>query len=500
MSRLNKILLVVIVCLCAGLALAWGLQTYGRVQSTPAQAEQDKINRMSVAELIATGDQLYTAKKYSRALTYYEKASQKVPSDAGIWLRMGALYQLKNRLADAEQELLAAYQLAPQNAEVTFRLATIYRDSHRYKSAVDFATKTLTLITPGGPEEARILLVNGEAQIWLGDFDGAKKSYERVMAIKPDEITAYQFDAILIWEQNQTKALQQLQHVIDVAADTPLAAKAKAAQTRIQNLKTVSNNNDREIAIATLYLEQGLPSMTVDRLSNLVKNNNSYQAGHYYLAYCYLLLSDLTRAKQEIEVSLKMSSPSPLAYYFDGEIHTALGEWADAILSYSTAIDLGDKQFETYQHLAYASAQNQAFDNADKAYAKAIETHPDNLEVRVSEVNILINNLKSTARAVTAAKAAADKFPTVAKAQNLYGWALMADGQFDAAEQLINKALLLDPNLAAAHLNLGDVYRHKGLASRAQDEYQQALDLDFDGGIAPIADGDLRQMVTSTKR
>ena len=72
---------------------------------------------------------------------------------------------------------------------------------------------------------------------------------------------------------------------------------------------------------------------------------------------------------------------------------------------------------------------------------------------------------------------------TNAWAHNRRGAILAQIDRSDEAEAALKRAIELDPNLAAAHSNLGNIFYSRGDYSGALDKYKQALDLDGDNPV-----------------
>jgi len=83
-----------------------------------------------------------------------------------------------------------------------------------------------------------------------------------------------------------------------------------------------------------------------------------------------------------------------------------------------------------------------------------------------------------------APKPRADEDPTIAcERPTAYGYFLDGceaedDGNFKMAEECYRRALNLEPSIAAAHTNLGNIYYERGDFSGARNAFEQALELE----------------------
>jgi Tfp pilus assembly protein PilF len=87
-------------------------------------------------------------------------------------------------------------------------------------------------------------------------------------------------------------------------------------------------------------------------------------------------------------------------------------------------------------------------------------------------------SLKAKPQALESFKQAATLAPTYAEALNDYGALLNESQDYDTAAQQLEVAVRVAPDLAAAHMNLGNAYRGQGQLEKAQAQYEEALKLD----------------------
>jgi Tfp pilus assembly protein PilF len=79
--------------------------------------------------------------KYDEAIIYLEKAAANLTARPRVYYNYGQLLQYLNRGAEAEKELLRAYELAPENPDFMFALADFYYKNGRLSEARRFAQK-----------------------------------------------------------------------------------------------------------------------------------------------------------------------------------------------------------------------------------------------------------------------------------------------------------------------------------------------------------------------
>jgi tetratricopeptide (TPR) repeat protein len=143
-----------------------------------------------------------------------------------------------------------------------------------------------------------------------------------------------------------------------------------------------------------------------------------------------------------------------------GEAYALQGDLQAALRSYFRATELAPKNATTWQLLAAFSAQ---------------------YNVQVEEVGL------------PAAQTAVELTGEDPLALDMLGWTLALLERFDEAQDTLEHALSLDPDLAQGHLHLGIVLMQTDDWEAARDHLQQARELDPDGPVGEQAQRLLNQ-------
>ncbi|MCA9649869.1 MAG: tetratricopeptide repeat protein [Myxococcales bacterium] len=123
------------------------------------------------------------------------------PNDLRAHLDLAILFMRHQReTADAslmryaEDVLASARSLAPADAQVRLLSAMVLQDGHRFEQAARIAREVLA----SDPSDATAHLVLGDAQLELGDYEGAMDSVQAAIDLHPD-LRSYNRAAHLRW-------------------------------------------------------------------------------------------------------------------------------------------------------------------------------------------------------------------------------------------------------------------------------------------------------------
>lgn len=496
-----------LVLIVVGISIAFSIRFF-------ISSWSDEIIEMTSFDYIDKGDQLFEEQSYSQALLAYEQAAGLEPQNAVARWRIGQLYQLKNRFAEAETELRIAATLDPYNLDVWYRLGQIQLETRNWSKAVEYFQKALDLIKNQPTKEATavvdtaynqdtsnlqspILAGLGQAFLWLGEIEKAQNALASSVDIDGSQINTQLLYALILASQNIEQGVGHLQILLESNDGLTEFDRNKIDQA-YKNLQTASSMSDyllRRLQLASVFLQLNVPTLALPVLKEIVAIEPNYQLAQTYLGRAYFLVGDLSRAQDALESSLTLGSgPLALSYYYLGELHTHLGQYSEAIEAYDQAYKLGDSSFENLYHFGLALSKAGQYSKAIKAFEKALEIRPHSTQARTSAINVYLSHLKDPSAALKIAQAGVEIDDKNGRHHDLLGWALLEKGEKKEAQEAFLRAIELDPSISSAHYNLGLLLEEQGQITRAKKEYHLALELDFEGVIAPLADQALQRL------
>jgi tetratricopeptide (TPR) repeat protein len=168
------------------------------------------------------------------------------------------------------------------------------------------------------------------------------------------------------------------------------------------------------------------------------------------------------------------------AQYALGVVHQNLGNRWKAAAQFRASAQLDPAYAEPYKALGdlYLTAPRRLFEEAIKAYAKAIELRPFYAEAHVGLGDALAAK-GEVDPAVTAYQKGLEYNPMNAKVHVSLGKIYYSEkGLYYESVTAYKKAIDLDPGYLDARMGLAEVYEDKGLYKEAIEEYRKVVDAD----------------------
>jgi tetratricopeptide (TPR) repeat protein len=164
----------------------------------------------------------------------------------------------------------------------------------------------------------------------------------------------------------------------------------------------------------------------------------------------------------------------------------ALGakEFDSGISHLKKAVELYPNFPQAYATMGAAYLDQKNYKEAQTALGKAVELDPKAAGAFI-ELGATLNQLKDYPGAVTALTKGLELNPDVPAGDYELAKAYMAQQQWQNAEPHLRKVIAAEPNMAGAHVMLGNVLLKKGDGPGALNEFQTYLKLDPNGPMAP---------------
>jgi tetratricopeptide (TPR) repeat protein len=467
-----------------------------------------------------------------KALEQFEKITQKDPSDADSWVKLGHLYRMSNKAPDAEKAYNAALKVQPDNEDALTGLAMLYADAGDTKTAIE----KLKAATNKNPNEATLSMLaeqyeathdyKAAAEVLRKAFEMAPDNENIAKALASDLAASDQLDeALKLYQQMAAdeprdptfqlsiSEIYVAQHDLAKAREAMDKAKALDAHSRDvrfadSRLLQAEGKNDQALAILKSLLDETQRrqyaegdaqrrSMLLEQYADLARVMEQYQVavdafkemGDLHVVApprvavqvidTYVMAKDFTNAMKEADLALKSFPDDHMIQIEHATVLADQGK-VDAAVAELNKIPAEGREKEAqlvtlarfYEQAKRYPEMAKALDDAEKLAS----TDDDKAEIYFTR-GAMYERMKKYDAAEAEFRKVLAIDPNAAKTLNYLGY-MLADRstKLDEASQMIKKALTIVPNSGAFLDSLGWVYFRQGKFNEAEGLLQQALD------------------------
>jgi tetratricopeptide (TPR) repeat protein len=143
----------------------------------------------NVDELLAEGRALMGQRKYSEAIPFFERASQRDPTRLAIWTNLGFAYNELGRPQDGLAAYDRALALDDRRSWLWGNKGAVLSDLKRYNEALVATNRALTL----DPDVADFWFNRGIVLMNVRRYTEAVTSYQRALDLDPADAPAWRF-------------------------------------------------------------------------------------------------------------------------------------------------------------------------------------------------------------------------------------------------------------------------------------------------------------------
>jgi Tfp pilus assembly protein PilF len=181
--------------------------------------DPDRVRRAEIRRDLGT---VYLNKgELEMAIREYRAAVEAFDRDAEAQFALGEAYRRKGEFVAAEQHFLRALEIDSSKLDARLNLGVLYLQQERWAEAVE---QNLMLVQdPTFLNPARALVNLGWGQYNSKDFEGAKRSLRRALALEPSSYRAHVNLAILLYDQSQiVDAIEHFERAIHSMEGRPV--------------------------------------------------------------------------------------------------------------------------------------------------------------------------------------------------------------------------------------------------------------------------------------
>lgn len=422
------------------------------------------------------------------------------PSDSEVLAALGTVLAQEHKLEASTDLFRRALRIDSANLTVRRYLAANLWQLHRYPEAKE----NLLIILKRKPDDKAAQLLLGMVSENMGDYTTAA----RMLALVPDQVRE-QPEAIAALarsyyhlHQNE-KAQATLAQLAGHPAGPPAAFLGAQIADQMQDFPTAEkllasmpaeflNQPKSRYTMALVQYHAGHLDQCQSILEGLIASGAKNAAILNLLGWCHQKLGHPQQALQALEESIALA-PAEESNYLDlTRILLAQRALPSALRAANRTVDAFPKSAAAFELRGLVETRMGQFTDAVRSYTRAMELDGSRPEpiLGLAEAQFAAGMSKDAAANF---EKGIKNFPRDARFKSQYAAALLKKSETGdvaseaKAEQLLRSALTLDPSLSDAHYQLGNLALNKGRMAEAQQQLEQALKLDGQNAAAHFA-------------
>ena len=401
-------------------------------------------------------------------------------------LNRGKKLRADGFLAAAAEKFSEAIKIEPRNRTAQISLVETQFALGDFQTTIELCENALKIF----PADEDFLFFAARAFLHRGQFSSAKKTFEKIK----NRETNFYFAIIAIVENDFVAA----KNFLKIARQNPeFKTRAKIILRAFDEFSLFKSDDENylKLLLAKSFNEIAAFDFAINLAKQVLQKNEKYIDAFLILGNAYLETEKTILAKNAFETALKLDKSK-------SETLFSLARCFEKLENFDRAAEFAKKaiaeNFEpraaAEKKLAQIYLKNQKIDAAIEIYEKILNAERDKIENYSQLVFVLLEYKNDAVRALRIATTARDNFLNSAAAQNLFGWAKLENGDLHAAKKAILRALKLDPNLAAAHLNLGKILKVQNLPNDALKSFFTAAKLGKNTEIEKLANEEIAEI------
>lgn len=466
--------------------------------------------------------------RFKEAEEYFEKAARAETSAAPtLRKRLAQLYLRDQRLDDALREIELGVKDSPEDLGLIKLRAGLLATLRRYDEAIT-AYRKVVEADDGDSSDAYIFMASLYAQ--QGNAQGAKGVLNELLKKSPDSFFAYYYLAKISAAAGElTEAEKYYKKALSLSAD------AETVQLELVRVYAFQKRYDQAISLCEEMVKKNPASIKArellgelllgrDRADDAIKQFEAIGAletdpteTRLKIALIKLQRTDLEGAETDLRLVLAQHPDNSTARYYLATAYAGLERPEDAI-EVIEKIKPGAKYFDESRSLrAYLLRQLKRYDEALKLLTEMLDEKPKNIkllgllaamqaeagrygdavdtmrrviEIEPSEdlhyftIGVYFDQDGKKSECIESMEKAIELDPTNANALNYLGYTFAEQGvRLDEAEDLVGRAIALEPDNGFYIDSLGWVYFQKGRYKEALSELERAASIESEDAV-----------------
>jgi tetratricopeptide (TPR) repeat protein len=437
------------------------------------------------------GAELARAGNLDSAEAELRQATALAPANPEMLTTLGTVLAMQKKLEESSQVFRRALQISPNELTARRYLAANLWQLHRNREAKE----NLQVILRQKPNDKQARLLLGMVSENLGDYASAAKmlgSVPEEVRKQPESIAALARSYYHLRQVENARATLTLlaapptapqavflsAQIADEMQDYPTAEKLLASIR-----STFSEPSQIDYTLALVEYHAGRFEQTQNLLEKLIASGTKTAPIFNLLGWSYHKQARPTEAVQALEESIKLA-PREEANYLDlSKILLAQHSLPSAMKSSRRTTVTFPQSAPAFELQGLVEMGVGQFTDAIRSYTQAVQidpSRPDGILGLAQAQFIAGLSQDASASFETGLK----KFPKDSRFKTQYAVMLLKQSETGdptaetRAEQLLGSALQLDPSLSEAHYQLGNLDLRKGRMAEAQQHLEHSAKLD----------------------
>jgi Flp pilus assembly protein TadD len=336
-------------------ALGLDFATPAFAQSPTKQPTQPRPQKIAnpLNDLLDEAQRDIDSSNFESAIAPLQKFIAEKPDVAFAHFQLGYTYTALKRSDEARAEYERAIALDPKMPEAYLNLGILLLDKQQYAAAVTPLTKAVELL----PAQSRPRSLLAVAQDRSGDQEGAARSFEGVLHLDPNDLTANHYLGDLDLRRGKpAEAEARFRHALEIRPDAPESLQGLAQSLEVQNKPEAADVYRKYLVV--------MPgdSAARARLIHLLLSAQEYDAA----------FAELDRAEAG-------KPPSLDSLRMRADIQIAQKKWADAVVTLQQAVALAPRDATLIGGLGRVYLQTRDFPAAEREFKAALRLDGSNL-------------------------------------------------------------------------------------------------------------------------
>ncbi|KAI1327324.1 mitochondrial precursor protein [Xylariaceae sp. FL0255] len=461
-------------------------------ESTVGNLTPEQRNEYAL-KLKAAGNKSYGSKDYNRAIDLYSKAILCKP-DPVFYSNRAACYNALSEWEKVVEDTTAAVNLDPLYVKALNRRANAYEHLQQYSDALLDVTASCIMDDFRNQNSAAMvermlqLVAEQKAEAILKSKDPEKlpspifvSNY--IQSFRDQPRPAGLDDSV---ELSAESGMGQLQLGLQAMAKKTHEGYEEAARVFEKALELGELGEYEALAYnlrGTFRCLRGSQEAALSDMNKSIELDPSMTQSYVKRASMHMEAGSRDLASKDLEDAIKANPDDPDIYYHRGQLHFVLSEWQSAARDYQKSIDLDGKFIFSHIQLGVTQYKMGSVASSMATFRRCIKNFsrvPDvynyygELLLDQGEFDQAIAQFDTAMEMEKANKPTAmNVLPLINKALTIF----QKTHEYTEAEQLCNKALIIDPECEIAVATMAQLLLQQGKITDALKKFEKVAEI-----------------------